>query len=110
MSDQGLSIFDEPDGEGADEQPTKVMKAQGQDAAATASKPKKKPAAPEATSDETTVSVHPSRAGAESLQRALHTALAEGYGDCFWPGMPGGQYWWIFKCEQETLETIAGEQ
>ena len=28
MSDQGLSIFDEPDGESADEQPTQVMKAQ----------------------------------------------------------------------------------
>jgi hypothetical protein len=57
--------------------------------------------------DETTVSVHPSRAGAESLRRALHAALAEGYGDCFWPGMSGGQYWWIFKRDAETLETIA---
>jgi hypothetical protein len=57
--------------------------------------------------DETTVSVRPSRAGAESLQRALRTALAEGYGDCFWPGMTGGQYWWMFKRDHETLETIA---
>ena len=57
--------------------------------------------------DETTVSVHPSRAGADSLQRALRTALADGYGDCFWPGMPGGQYWWMFKCNGDTLETIA---
>src|SRR4029077_15375173 len=43
MSAQGLSIFDEPDGEGADEQPTKVMKAQGQDESATVSKPTKEP-------------------------------------------------------------------
>ena len=57
--------------------------------------------------DETTVSVHPSRAGAESLQRALNAALEEGYGDCFWPGMPGGHYWWMFKRDRETLETIA---
>jgi hypothetical protein len=55
----------------------------------------------------TTVSVHPSRAGAESLQRALHGAMRDGYGECFWPGMPGGQYWWIFKRDADTLETIA---
>jgi hypothetical protein len=55
----------------------------------------------------TTVSVHPSRAGAESLQRALGAALAEGYGECFWPGLSGGQYWWIFKREADSLETIA---
>ena len=57
--------------------------------------------------DETTVSVHQSRAGVASLQRALGAALADGYGECFWPGMPGGQYWWIFKRDAETLETIA---
>ena len=56
MSDQGLSIFDEPDGEGADEQPTKVMKAQGQDESATASKTKREPAAPAVESDDTTTS------------------------------------------------------
>jgi|SRR5688572_24619406 hypothetical protein len=57
--------------------------------------------------EQTTVSMRPSRAGVESLQRALHTALDHGYGECFWPGMPGGQYWWIFKRNGETLETIA---
>jgi hypothetical protein len=57
--------------------------------------------------DRTTVSVHPSRAGVESLSRALDAALGEGYGECFWPGMPGGQYWWVFKRDAETLETIA---
>jgi hypothetical protein len=56
---------------------------------------------------ETAVSVHPSRAGAESLQRALHAAIADGYGECFWPGLSGGQYWWIFKRDGEALETIA---
>ena len=35
--------------------------------------------------------------GTESLSRALETAIADGYGECFWPGMPGGQYWWIFR-------------
>jgi hypothetical protein len=55
----------------------------------------------------TTVSVHPSRPGAELLQRALHASIADGYGECFWPGLSGGQYWWIFKRDGETLETIA---
>jgi hypothetical protein len=57
--------------------------------------------------DETSVSVHPAKAGAESLHRALDAAISSGYGECFWPGMPGGQYWWIFKRDAETLETIA---
>jgi hypothetical protein len=51
-----------------------------------------------------TVSVSPARAGVESLVRAFDAALAGGYGDCFWPGRPGGQYWWIFKREAETME------
>ncbi len=55
----------------------------------------------------TDVSVHPSRAGAASLRRALADAMDGGYGECFWPGLPGGQYWWIFKREAESLETIA---
>jgi hypothetical protein len=58
-------------------------------------------------SGQTTVSVRPSAAGAASLTRALDAALAEGYGECFWPGSPGGQYWWIFKREAETIEVIA---
>jgi hypothetical protein len=53
------------------------------------------------------VSVRPSVAGATSLARALDAAMAHGYGECFWPGDPGGQYWWIFKRDDETLETIA---
>ena len=57
--------------------------------------------------DVTTVSVRPSKPGARSLMRALDAALAEGYGECFWPGDPGGQYWWIFKRNAETLETVA---
>ena len=57
--------------------------------------------------DRTTVSVHPSHAGVQSLSRALDAALVDGYGECFWPGMPGGQYWWMFKRDGETLETIA---
>ena len=55
----------------------------------------------------TTVSVAPAQPGVTSLVRALAAALADGYGECFWPGRPGGQYWWIFKREAETLEVIA---
>ena len=57
--------------------------------------------------EETTVSVHPSGAGARSLLRALDHAVTDGYGECFWPGSPGGQYWWIFKRTAESLEVIA---
>jgi hypothetical protein len=53
------------------------------------------------------VPVHPASAGARSLSRAVTDAIAHGYGECFWPGSPGGQYWWIFKRDDETLETIA---
>jgi hypothetical protein len=51
--------------------------------------------------------VHPSRAGATSLLRALDAAIADGYGECFWPGAPGGQHGWIFKREGESIEVIA---
>jgi len=54
----------------------------------------------------TTVPVRPSSAGARSLIRAIDAAMLDGYGECFWPGSPGGQYWWIFKRDQETIETI----
>ena len=58
MSDQGLSIFDEPDGESADEQPTQVMKAQatdgGQEGSSTPAPPKKKPAQPAAEAEAAT--------------------------------------------------------
>lgn len=53
------------------------------------------------------VPVRPSRAGVLSLTRALGEATRDGYGECFWPGTPEGQYWWIFKRDHETLETIA---
>lgn len=55
-------------------------------------------------SDETSVAVSPASAGVASLTRALDEALADGYGECFWPGQPGGQYWWIFKREDAALE------
>jgi hypothetical protein len=57
--------------------------------------------------EQTTVSVHPPGAGATSLLRALDHALADGYGECFWPGSPGGQYWWVFKRDGESMEVIA---
>ena len=56
---------------------------------------------------EAAVPVHPSVAGMASLKRAVDAAITDGYGECFWPGMPGGQYWWIFKRDAETIETIA---
>ena len=58
-------------------------------------------------SQQATVSARPSSAAARSLLHALEAALRDGYGDCFWPGDPGGQYWWIFKRDAESLEVIA---
>jgi len=55
--------------------------------------------------DETTVTVSPSGAGMRSLGRAIDDAMVHGYGECFWPGMPGGQYWWVFRRREATLET-----
>lgn len=55
--------------------------------------------------DDASVAVSPSAAGARSLARALDDALAHGYGECFWPGVPGGQYWWVFRRREATLET-----
>jgi hypothetical protein len=57
--------------------------------------------------EQTTLAVRPAAAGAASLQRALVQALAEGYGECFWPAVTGAQYWWIFKRDEERVETIA---
>ena len=56
---------------------------------------------------QTAVSVRPAAAGARSLIAALDQGLAEGYGECFWPGAMGGQYWWMFNRRADTLETIA---
>ncbi len=56
--------------------------------------------------EKTTVAVGATRPGAASLVRAVNAAMANGYGECFWPGTPGGQYWWIFKREAETLEIV----
>jgi hypothetical protein len=53
------------------------------------------------------VSVHPASAGASSLLRAIDDALTTGYGECFWPALTGGQYWWIFKRDENRIETIA---
>lgn len=57
--------------------------------------------------EETEISVRPAAAGARSLLRALDDALTDGYGECFWPGSPGGQYWWIFKRDAESIEVVA---
>jgi hypothetical protein len=56
---------------------------------------------------ETTVSVRPAAAGVRSLLAALEQGMTEGYGECFWPGATGGQYWWAFKRDADTVETIA---
>ena len=53
------------------------------------------------------LSVSPASAGATSLVRAIDEAMATGYGECFWPALTGGQYWWIFKRDENRLETIA---
>jgi hypothetical protein len=54
----------------------------------------------------TSVVVAPAQAGATTLTRALSDAMHSGFGECFWPGRPGGQYWWMFKRDAETLETV----
>ena len=56
---------------------------------------------------QTTVSVRPAAAGARSLSAALDQGMTEGYGECFWPGFEGGQYWWIFKRHPHTMEVMA---
>jgi hypothetical protein len=56
---------------------------------------------------QTTVTVRPAGAGIASLTRAVDAAMNDGYGECFWPGSPGGQYWWIFKRDAESMEVIA---
>jgi hypothetical protein len=56
---------------------------------------------------ETSIAVRPASAGLASLSRAVDEAATQGYGECFWPGSPGGQYWWIFKRDAESLEVIA---
>jgi hypothetical protein len=55
----------------------------------------------------TSVSAAPARAGAASLRGALDAAIADGYGECFWPAATGGQYWWIFKRDGDALEVMA---
>jgi hypothetical protein len=56
---------------------------------------------------EVSVPVRPASAGLASLSRAVGDAITTGYGECFWPGMPGGQYWWIFKRDGDAMEVIA---
>jgi hypothetical protein len=57
--------------------------------------------------EQTTVSVRPAVAGATSLLRAADQAVTDGYGECFWPGATGGQYWWILKRVGDSMEMIA---
>ena len=53
------------------------------------------------------VAVNDTHAGARSITRAVNDAMSTGYGECFWPGSPGGQYWWMFKRDGESMEVIA---
>jgi|SRR5215471_13286750 len=57
--------------------------------------------------EQTEIAVHPARAGVQTLLAAIDSAIATGYGECFWPAPTGGQYWWMFKRDAESLETIA---
>lgn len=57
--------------------------------------------------EQTEIAVRPARAGAQSLLAAIDSAIATGYGECFWPAATGGQYWWLFKRDAESLEAIA---
>jgi len=54
----------------------------------------------------TTLEVSPARPGVDSLSRALGCAVELGYGECFWPAVIGGQYWWIFSRRDTSLEVV----
>jgi hypothetical protein len=56
--------------------------------------------------DATSVAVPQARHGVQSLVRALDAAAADGYGECFWPAVEGGHYWWMFRREAEALEVV----
>jgi hypothetical protein len=53
------------------------------------------------------IQVRPATVGARTLAKALADAMVRGYGECFWPGTPTGQYWWVFRRDAETLEVAA---
>jgi hypothetical protein len=55
---------------------------------------------------ETILSVRNSAAGMTSLERAAADAAETGYGECFWPSVEGGQYWWIFKRTHDTVDVV----
>lgn len=55
---------------------------------------------------ETDVAVPQAGPGAESLTRALDDAIARGYGECFWPAVTGGHYWWMFRRDATMLEVV----
>ena len=52
----------------------------------------------------TTMTVPNVQAGIDSLARALDDAMTHGYGECFWPALEGGHYWWMFRREAESLD------
>jgi hypothetical protein len=53
-----------------------------------------------------TVAVTGARPGTESLARAVADAEAHGYGECFWPALEGGHYWWMFRRNDDALEVV----
>jgi hypothetical protein len=55
----------------------------------------------------TAVAVTGAKPGIESLTRAVNDAVAQGYGECFWPALEGGHYWWMFRRTDEALEVVA---
>ena len=55
----------------------------------------------------TTVAVTGARPGTESLARAVADAVTHGYGECFWPALEGGHYWWMFRTHDDALEVVA---
>jgi hypothetical protein len=51
--------------------------------------------------------VRPASAGLASFTRAIDDVRRDGYGECFWPAVTGGQYWWMLKRDAESIEVIA---
>jgi hypothetical protein len=54
--------------------------------------------------EERTVTVAQGRVGARLLERTIDDAIAHGYGECFWPALEGGHYWWMFRLVGESLD------
>jgi hypothetical protein len=59
----------------------------------------------EGTLETEIVGWNPERSAAALLDALEAAAGDDAYGECFWPE-PTGHYWWMFKREDRSLETV----